>query len=318
MPDLSVIIVSHNTRSLLQRCLDYLLAAGAAARLDVQTIVVDNASTDGSRDLLAARYPAVEVIASATNQGFAAANNRGLAAAQAPVALLLNSDAFVTAQVLRRACDLLREAPDIGLVGVRLVNADGSLQAAWETFPTLTTDIGASLGLDQLRARHCREPLRTGPADWVQGACMFVRMAAVAGVGGLDETFFMYSEEVDWCRRFWARGWQVWYLGEVAVVHLGSASSHNSNLRRRHNLYRSRLGLRRRFSGPAASGVLWGCMLAGLTLRAAGRAALRLLARRQFGRQAAGDDWALARAVARMDPLARWAVFAPLSERTVR
>ena len=82
MPDLSVIIVSHNTRALLQRCLDELLAAGAAARLDLQTIVVDNASTDGSRELLAARYPMVEVLTSATNQGFAAANNRGLAVAQ--------------------------------------------------------------------------------------------------------------------------------------------------------------------------------------------------------------------------------------------
>jgi N-acetylglucosaminyl-diphospho-decaprenol L-rhamnosyltransferase len=307
MPDLSIIIVSHNTRALLQHCLDDLLAAGAAAPLDLQTVVVDNASTDGSRELLAARYPAVEVIASATNQGFAAANNLGLAAARAPVALLLNSDAFVTAPVLRRACDLLRDTPLVGLVGVRLVNEDGSLQATWETFPTLATDIGVSLGFDRLLARRPAEPQRTGPADWVQGACIFVRMTAFASVGGFDETFFMYSEEVDWCRRFWARDWQVWYLGEVAVVHLGGASSRNSNLRRRRNLYRSRLGLRRRFSGPAASGLLWGCMLAGLTLRATGRAALRLLARRHVGRHAASDDWALACAVARMDPLARWA-----------
>jgi GT2 family glycosyltransferase len=137
---------------------------------------------------------------------------------------------------------------------------------------------------------------------------MFVRIAALDDVGLLDTRFFMYSEEVEWCRRFWERGWQVWYLPEAVVTHIGGASSVGLDLRRRSALYRGRLGLRRRMAGPAASAVLWLSMVLGLAGRVVARAIARMLTRRSFGRQTPRADWELLLAIARMDPLARWAV----------
>lgn len=307
MPDLSVVIVSYNTRAVLGDCLASLFDAARAASLSTEVIVVDNASSDGSADFVAAEYPAARLVRNARNLGFAAANNQGLARARAPFCLLLNSDAFIGTAALRAGVDLLRGGPEIGLVGVRIDNPDGSLQAAHGTFPTLWGDICLSLGADRLIARSKLADRHTGPVDWVHGACMFARVAALRQVGPLDERFFMYSEEVDWCWSFWAANWEVWYLGEVSVVHLGGAS-HTSDLRRRAALYRGRLGLRRRFGGPAASMVLWATILVGLGARSVGRGVAQSLLRRNLGRQSPRSDWQLAREVSRMDPLARWAV----------
>lgn len=304
MPDLSVIIVSYNTRDILCRCLDELASAGVG--FDVEVIVVDNGSTDGTLEMLAGR-PDVTLHANDTNGGFAAANNQGLRMARAPYALLLNSDAFIGRDALTRGLTLLRGRPAVGLAGVRLLNLDGTTQAEHGTFPGLWSDIRASAGLDRLRGRHraMREPC---PVDWVQGACMFVRVAALADVGLLDTRFFMYSEEVEWCRRFRVRGWQVWYLPDAPVTHIGGASSTGLDLRRRAALYRGRLGLRRRLSGPVACGVLWACMLLSLGGRVAARAAGGALTRRRLGRQTPRADWQLLCAIARMDPLARWSI----------
>jgi GT2 family glycosyltransferase len=307
MPDLSVIILSYNTRDLLERCLACLFAAARAASIRVDVIVVDNGSTDGSVEFVSRHVPPVVLIQNAANVGFATANNQGLAAVKAPVALLLNSDAFVTSVVLDRAMDLLVTSPEVGMVGVRLDNPDGTIQAEFGTFPSLIDDVVVSLGLDRLRQRRTVSPAAAMPVDWVQGACMFVRMTAVHDAGPLDTRFFMYSEEVDWCRRFWNAGWAVWYLADVSVMHLGSASSRNDDLLRRRALYQSRLGLRRRLSGPLPAVVLWSCMLTGLCLRAMGRFGVQVTLRRSIGRHAASADWALMRAVLRMDPLARWA-----------
>jgi GT2 family glycosyltransferase len=137
---------------------------------------------------------------------------------------------------------------------------------------------------------------------------MFVRMAAYREVGGLDMRFFMYSEEIEWCWRCRNAGWQVWIEPRATVVHLGGASSARDDLRRRSALYRSRVGLRRRMSGPAASLLLWCGMTVGLASRIAVRAVVSAIARRSFGKQSARSDWLLLRDIARSDPLARWAV----------
>jgi len=242
------------------------------------------------------------------NAGVAAANNQGWSVARAPFALLLNSDAFIGAAALASGLTVLREQPSVGLAGVRLLNVDGTLQAEHGIFPSLWDDIRISAGLDQLAAAHSGAPTSPGPVDWVQGACMFVRMAALHDVGPLDTRFFMYSEEVEWCRRCWEHGWQVWYLPDAAVTHIGGASSTGLDLRRRTALYRGRLGLRRRMDGPQASALLWCCMLSSLLARVATRALAQMVARRDVGRQTPRSDWELLRLIARMDPFARWAV----------
>lgn len=312
-PALTVLIVSYNTRELLDRCLETLFASvDALAGIAVEVIVVDNGSTDGSVELLATRYPTITVLRNAANRGFAGANNRGLALVRTPMVLLLNSDAFVTAAALSRSVDLLRTEPRVGMVGVRLTNPDGTVQAEGGCFPTLWADFAVSVGLNQVVGRMAGRrsrvaATRIGPADWVQGAYMLVRTAALREVGLLDEVFFMYSEEVDWCRRFWSHGWEVWYAGDVSVVHVGGASAGENDFGRRQALYRSRLGLRRRLSGPGSSATLWLGMLVGLGARVLVRAVTARVTRRRHGRHSSTADWRLLRAVARMDPLARWA-----------
>ena len=227
-------------------------------------------------------------------------------AATAPVILLLNSDAFVTPETLRAGLALMRDQPAAGVAGVQILNPDGSIQAESGRFPSLWGDICTSLGMDQFGQGARRAPESAAPVDWVHGACMFVRRRALESVGGLDPRFFMYSEEVDWCRLFWGVGWEVWYLPEVHVVHIGGASSRSNDLSRRVALYRSRLGLRRRLDGPHASALLWLAMLAGLAVRIVSRPVLEFLLRRKLGRQSPRSDLQLLRAIARMDPLSRF------------
>lgn len=302
MPDLSAIVVSWNTRDLLARCLDALV--DACQDIDLEIIVVDNASTDDTLAMLAERGDA-RIIANAENVGFAAANNQGLRVAHAPVALLLNSDAFVNRDAISHALQLLRLRPEAGVVGVRVLNEDGTLQAAEGSFPTLRHDLAASVGFDQFSRRKNLRTCTPASVDWVHGACMFVRLAAYREVGGLDARFFMYSEEVEWCWRFRRVGWEVWIDPSATVVHLGGASAPD-DVRRRAALYRSRIGLRRRMSGPASSVCLWCGMAAGLAARVAVRGVVALVLRRDVGRQTPGSDVRLLREVARMDPLARW------------
>lgn len=306
MPDLSIIIASYNTRDLLERCIVELREA--IHGIDHEIIVVDNGSSDGSRSFLEneqCNADDVRLILNERNLGFAAANNQGLRVATAPIVLLLNSDAFITAETVKQAMQTIRCNPYVGLVGVRILNTDGSIQAESGTFPTLWQDVRVSLGLDQLERSGSTSPAVAWPVDWVHGACMFARRIAVQAVGGLDERFFMYSEEVDWCHRFWDCGWQVWYLPDVAAVHLGGSSSRTNDLSRRVALYQSRLGLRRHLAGPVSSLVLWLAMVSGLAARMALRPLLQLVARREVGNQSASTDWQLLLAIARMDPLAR-------------
>ncbi|HUG16697.1 MAG TPA: glycosyltransferase family 2 protein [Thermomicrobiales bacterium] len=306
MPDLSVIVVSYNARAYLRRCLDDLAASAMADGVTLETIVVDNGSTDGSVEMLGAWEPTLVVVRNDANVGFAAANNQGLALARAPFALLLNSDAFIQSSVMRRALALLRERDRTGMVGVRLLNLDGSLQAEAGRFPTFWDDVRASIGLDRLGRRRDGAHSSHGPVDWVQGACMFVSMDAVRDVGGLDTRFFMYSEEVDWCRRFWNAGWSVWHEPGLAVTHVGGGSSQDYDTARRSALYRSRVGFRRVLDGPALSALLWLVIVTGLALRIPMRWAAQVVTRRPIGRQTPQSDFALLWAIVRTDPLARW------------
>lgn len=305
MAELSVIIVSFNTRHVLRRCLQSLFEA--AGNLDIEVIVVDNASSDFTLDMLSTQFPQVRVIANRDNRGFAAANNQGMALARAETLLLLNSDAFVNADALTHALQLLRIEPLVGIAGLPLLNEDGTFQAGSGSFPSLWDDICRSIGLDRISLFGGAQRLG-GPVDWVQGACMFVRRKALAEVGGLDPHFFMYSEEIDWCWRFQRAGWEVWQIPEVSVVHLGSASSRSNELGRRTALYSSRLSLRRRMGGPASTAVLWSAMVAGMFGRVVLRSVAGLLLKRDVGQHSAQADFDLLRAILRMDPLARQSV----------
>ena len=259
-PLISVIIVNWNTRDLLARALE--AVAGSAAALPHEVIVVDNGSTDGSLELLRDRYPAARVIANPHNLGFAAANNQGLAIARGRAYLLLNSDAAPEPAAIPALWAALADRPRAGVVGPRLLNADGTTQSSRRRFPTPAMLLVESTPVGRLRparrlvrAFHMDDVPDAAPqaVDWLMGACLLVRREAVAAAGPLDDRFFMYAEEVEWQWRIRRAGWEVWYWPAARVLHDGGRSSER-DLPARHIAFQaSRVLLTRRLYGPAAA-----------------------------------------------------------------
>ena len=231
MLDLSVIIVSWNVRELLTRCLASLRAAGIGSW---EIIVVDNASSDGSAAMVRQHFPQVRLIANDSNLGFTHGNNQGLAASQGRYVLLLNPDTEVVGEAVATLLTFLDAHPDVGVVGPQLRYPDGSIQPSRRRFPTLATAFVESTVLQPLFAgsrllrRYYvadRPDDVTQDVDWLVGACLLVRREAIAQAGPLDEGFFMYAEELDWCRRIKQAGWRIVYLPAAQVIHYEGKSS---------------------------------------------------------------------------------------------
>lgn len=230
--DISVIIVSFNTRDLLRDCLQTLFQHQGG--LKVQTIVVDNASEDGSADMVAAEFPDVVLIRSSANLGFGPANNRGFEQATGRYIVLLNSDAFIGEDTLKHSVERMDAEPDVGLAGGRLVGREGEWQPSARMFPSLLNEL---LTISGLSARWPRsrffgrvdrtwaDPLEPVDVDWVPGAYSIIRASVLDQIGHFDERFFLYFEEVDLCQRIKAAGYRVVYWPEIRVVHIGGESS---------------------------------------------------------------------------------------------
>lgn len=257
--DLSIIVVSWNTRDLVRRCLESIETSKGS--LEVETIVVDNASTDGSAEMVVREFPCTMVIRNADNRGFAAANNQAIAVSRGRHVLLLNSDAILVPESAESMLNFLDKNPDVGAVGARLLNADGTFQASFADFPTLLSEL---LLLTKLSKVFCSSTYPSYPAeqstttravDWVVGACLMARRRAIDDVGQLDEDYFMYTEETDWCYRLWKRGWGVYYLSEVKIPHWSGQSSGKAPERKRSQLYRSKLLFLRKHRGRVSSEV---------------------------------------------------------------
>jgi N-acetylglucosaminyl-diphospho-decaprenol L-rhamnosyltransferase len=251
-PRVSALIVSYNTRELLLESV-----ASVVDEPGVETIVVDNASTDASPDAVAARFPGVNVIRSQTNLGFAAGVNRAAAAARGPMLLVLNPDARLCPGALPTLLEVLARQPRAAIVGPALRYPDGRHQAAAFRFPGLVQVALDLFPIDRLMDSRVNGRVPT-PADrqavqidYPLGACMLIRAAAWRDVGPLDDGYFMYLEEIDWCRRARQRGWQVWYQPAAVAVHHGGASTRQQPDAMFAQLWRSRLRYYQRFHGPA-------------------------------------------------------------------
>lgn len=260
-PDLSIIIVSWNVRELLANCLRSVLAQTGLA---LQVIVVDSASSDGSPELVVEQFPQVELLACQENVGFPRGNNLGLERANGRFILLLNPDTIVHGDALARMVSYLQQNPAVGAVGPQLLNDDGSVQSSRRRFPTLWTALFESTWLqpfapkavlDHYYARDVADGA-TAVVQWVMGACLMTRQDVVAQVGGLDEAYFMYSEELDYCRRIHQAGWQVVYYPEAQVTHLSGKSSEQAVTQRHINFNRAKLRYFRKYHGRLAAGVL--------------------------------------------------------------
>ena len=232
VPLVSVVIVSHNCKEPLRACLRSLADERQLTPLEV--IVVDNDSNDDTGYAVASEFPWVQLIVNRQNVGFARAINVGLRFATSDYLLLLNPDTVVQAGTIDRLVRELAGRPDVGMLGCKLVRPDGTFDHACKRgFPTVLSAFFYFTGLArrfpdnprfaQYTAAHLGID-ETGTVDAINGAFMLVRRSAAEEVGGLDERYWLWAEDLDWCHRFWEVGWQVLYWPEVEVIHLKSAS----------------------------------------------------------------------------------------------
>jgi GT2 family glycosyltransferase len=272
MVELSIVIVSWNVRELLLMCLES-IAQGEAHRQDratdtlphVEVIVVDSESQDGSADAVRERFPWVQVIEPGRNVGFALGNNIGMQTSEGRYVLLLNPDTKVLDDALTILTLYMETHPEVGVIGPQLLNDDGSVQSSRRRFPTLATAFFESTWLQPAAPRRIltqynmldRDDNETLSVDWVTGAAIMVRREVIEQVGGLDEGFFMYSEELDWQRRIKAAGWTVVYYPEAKIIHYGGKSSEQVVAQRDAHFHTSKIRYFRKHHGWAVATALW-------------------------------------------------------------
>ncbi len=264
--DLSIIIVNWNTRDLLAKCLESIAAHPPESAFEV--LVVDNASDDGSAQMVRERFAWVHLIENQENVGFARANNQAIRQCQGQYILLLNSDTEVLPGALEELVAFMESHPRAGAAGARLLNSDGSLQPSCHPMLTPGRELWRLLFLERVRARatypmHRWDDTSPRQVEVIKGACLLLRREALNQIGLLDESYFMYTEEVDLCYRLARAGWELWWVPTAAVIHHGEASSSQIAQAMYIQLYRSKIQFYRKFGGDRrASRFKWFLRLA--------------------------------------------------------
>ncbi len=236
---LSIVLLSYNTRNLTEQTLHSVLAA--AAGMEVEIFVVDNASVDGSADMVEEKFPEVHLMRNPENTGFSAGNNVALQQVQGRYVLLLNTDTIVRRDTLSCLVDFMEEHPQAGAAGCKILNPDGTLQLdSRRGFPTPAAAFCKMSGLSRLFPNHpliarynmtFLDPEQRAEVDVLSGSCMLVRKEVMDEVGLLDEDYFMYGEDIDWCYRIHQAGWKVYYVPETEIVHFRGESGRGVPLR---------------------------------------------------------------------------------------
>jgi GT2 family glycosyltransferase len=282
--ELSVVIVNWRTRDLLHACLRSLREA-MGERLEAgeaELIVVENASGDGSAEMVAAEFPEARLIVNEENRGYAAANNQGIAAARGRDVMLLNPDTEVPREAVERLEACLRERPRCGAAAPMLVHPDGRPQPSLRGFPTPLALLGAVTGLARLAPagsalagyRPRSLPATAMPVEQPMTSCLLLRGEALREVGGFDETFPIFFNDVDLCWRLREAGWEIWFVPEARVVHHLGASTRQVRMAM---LWESHRGLhryyRKHYRGRIAA-PLYGLAIAAIYMGAVVRSAL--------------------------------------------
>ena len=259
--DVSFIIVSWNVRELLQRALTSVFAD--SADIETEIILVDNASHDGTVETVRREFPRVHLSANADNRGFTRGNNQALAEARGRYFFLLNPDAELVKGATPALLEYAEANPRVGIVGPQILNPDQTIQSSRRRFPTFGTALVESTRLQQWFPRNSwieryylldkRDDV-VQDVDWIVGAAMFVRREVYEQIGGFDESFFMYSEELDWCYRAKRAGWRVVYLPPAQVIHHEGKSSEQVTAKRNIYFHSSKIRFFRKHHGafPAA------------------------------------------------------------------
>jgi GT2 family glycosyltransferase len=256
---LSIIIVSWNTKALLLQCLESL--RGALGTLETEVFVVDNGSGDGSPEAVKGTFPGVRLIENQTNLGFARANNQALRQSQGTYLLLLNPDTLVKEGAILSLLTFLETHPEAGVAGAQLLNPDGSKQNSIANFPSLATELLNKSLLRWLfpgkfpgKERRYQDPVEV---DSVIGACMMVRREAAERVGWLDEDYFLFLEETDWCFRIKRAGWKIYHFPAAEITHLQGKSAEQDKKRSKVEYYRSRYHFFRKNRGHSQLVILF-------------------------------------------------------------
>lgn len=288
--DFSFVIVSWNAKDYLRECLDSITAESSG--LAIEVVVVDNASSDGSPELVHDEYPWVVLVRNDANVGFARANNQGIALSSGTYLCLVNSDVVLHPGCLTAMKAFLDARPDIGLAGPRVHNRDGSLQPSCRMAPTLRSVFFRALALDTLFPRSAtfgahfmthwdHDDVRA--VDILSGCCWFARRRAVEDVGGLDETFFMYGEDMEWSLRFRRGGWAVVFNPAATITHYGGASSARQPTRFFVEMQRADLQYWRMHHGPSSFVAYYAAVVLQHAVRAGGHSVMWLV--RPSGRE---------------------------------
>ncbi len=288
MTDIAVIIVNWNAREDLRRCLQSLYAE-PKPEAAYEVWVVDNASDDGSAGMVASEFPQVRLVVNTVNAGFSKANNQAIARTDSRYVFLLNSDAFLHSGALDQLVAYADAHPQAGIVGPKVLNSDGSLQYSCRRFPSLGAGFFRNTYLGRLfpHNKFARDYLmndfdhaRDIAVDWVSGCAMLIRRDLLQKIGGLDERFYMYCEDVDLCQRAWEGGWEVIYTPQAVVTHAIGRSSDKNADKMIIEFHRSWYEYDRK-RHPKASLLRRMAVFSGLWLRAAVRIAKRRAAARR-------------------------------------
>lgn len=255
MPSLSIVIVNWNTREMLRECLQSVFMTTGA--LDFEVIVVDNASEDGSVAMVKADFPQAHLICNTENRGFAAANNQGFAVSAGEHILLLNSDTIVHEDVLEKSVEWLDTHPDVGAMGCRVLNTDGSVQKTCSMYPSLLNQFLLTSGLSKLSwprffSRYQMDGWQRDDereVEVISGCYLLVRKTVIDEVGVLDESFFFFGEETDWCKRMRDAGWVLMFAPVGEITHHGGGSVKSLNDKRDVMLSEAIIRLHRKHSG---------------------------------------------------------------------
>jgi GT2 family glycosyltransferase len=289
MKSISVIIVSWNARDYLRDCLNSIYQTGASCVQEV--IVVDNASKDGSPEMVAEGFPEVTLIRAGENLGFARANNLAMKRAKGSMFALVNSDVIIHPGCLETLAAFLDQHNNVGLVGPRVIGGDGNLQRTCRRVPTIWKTVCRVLALDRIfphwqmlsgfEMPH-RNHDKCAEVEVLSGCFCVARKKAVDEVGGMDEQFFFYAEDIDWCKRFRDAGWKLMFVPEAAATHFGGASTSNAPLRFSIEIHRANLKYWQKHHGIAGQSIYY--------LLATVHHGLRLVARVLKGILGLGDS----------------------------
>lgn len=260
--DISVIIVSWNVTALLRDCLNSLYSSDLGGKT-LEVIVVDSASSDGTSAMVKAEFPAVRLLEQAKNVGYTRGNNIGLDAATGRYLLLLNPDTTMIGGAIAQMAAYLDTHQDVGIVGPRTLNADGTHQPARWRFPSRRLAFVETAWLRPYAVRLLADyeyadisAGTTHKADWVQGSCLMARREVYGKIGGLDTGYVMFFEEMDWCKRAADAGFKTVYLGSAQIVHYGGASTDQIGARKHIYYNESKLRYFRKVYGGGFAWIL--------------------------------------------------------------